>query len=60
MSVLPNAPVTHDQLKQLKTDNVVAADALTLHDLGIEATPVDLIVPEYLARYQPGGRFAIN
>ena len=60
MSVLPNAPVTRDQLKQLKTDNVVAADALTLNDLGIEATPVDLIVPEYLARYQPGGRFAIN
>ena len=28
--------------------------------LDIEATPVDLIVPEYLARYQPGGRFAIN
>ena len=60
MSVLPNAPVTRDQLKQLKTDNVVAANALTLSNLGIEATPVDLIVPEYLARYQPGGRFAIN
>ena len=60
MSVLPNAPVTRDQLKQLKTDNVVAANALTLKNLGIEATPVDLIVPEYLARYQPGGRFAIN
>ena len=60
MSVLPNAPVTRDQLKQLKTDNIVAANALTLKNLGIEATPVDLIVPEYLARYQPGGRFAIN
>ena len=60
MSVLPNAPVTRDQLKQLKTDNVVADNALTLTTLGIEPTPVDLIVPEYLARYQPGGRFAIN
>ncbi len=60
MSILPNAPVTRDQLKQLKFDNIVSNDALTLEDLGIDPTPVDLIVPGYLERYQPGGRFAIN
>lgn len=60
MSILPNAPVTRDQLKQLRLNNVVSSDALTLKDLGIDPTPVDLIVPTYLARYQPGGRFAIK
>jgi NADH dehydrogenase len=58
MAILPNPPVTRDQLKLLKIDNVVAGNALTLGDLGIEATPIGLIVPSYLERYQPGGRFA--
>jgi NADH dehydrogenase len=58
MSPLPNAPVTRDQLKQLKHDNVVGAGALGLADLGIAAKPVDLIVPEFLTRYKPGGRFS--
>jgi NADH dehydrogenase len=58
MSVLPNAPVTRDQLKLLKFDNVVAADARTLEDLKVTATSMELIVPSNLERYQPGGRFA--
>ena len=60
MSVLPNAPVTRDQLKMLKIDNVVGNEALGLSELGIEPTPVELVVPSYLERYQPGGRFAIK
>ena len=60
MSVLPNAPITRDQLKLLKIDNIVGEGALGLAELGIEATPVDLVVPSYLERYQPGGRFAIK
>lgn len=59
MTPLPNAPVTNDQLKQLKFDNIVDEKARGLADLGIEATPVDLIVPGYLERYKPGGRFSI-
>jgi uncharacterized protein YbjT (DUF2867 family) len=58
MAILPNPPVTRDQLKLLKVDNVVAEDALGLRDLGIDPTPIELIVPSYLERYQPGGRFA--
>ena len=57
---LPNAPVTTDQLKQLRLDNVVGKDSLGLADLKIDPKPVDLIVPEYLSRYKPGGRFSIN
>lgn len=60
MSVLPNPPVTNDQLKLLKTDNIVAGDALTLHDLDIEPTAMDVVVPSYLERYKPGGRFSIS
>ena len=60
MAPLPNAPVTRDQLKQLKHDNIVAEGALGLADLGINPKPVDLIVPGYLERYKPGGRFAIR
>jgi NADH dehydrogenase len=36
----------------LKVDNVVAPDARTLADLGITPTPIELVVPDYLARYR--------
>jgi uncharacterized protein YbjT (DUF2867 family) len=52
---LPGQLLTTDQVKQLGRDNVVAAGALTLSDLGIAATPMGLILPTYLARYRPGG-----
>jgi len=54
-----SAPLlTRDQVKALRSDNVVADDALTLDDLGIEATPMKMILPGYLSRYRKGGRFA--
>ncbi len=49
---LPVPPLTRDQVELLKTDNVVGADARTLADLGIAPTPIELVVPEYLARYR--------
>ena len=52
---VPGKPLTPDQLLMLAKDNVVAPDALGLADLGITPTPVELIVPTYLSRYQPGG-----
>jgi NADH dehydrogenase len=57
MGVLPHPPLTPDQVETLKTDNVVAAGALTLADLGIAATGMNLILPTYLTHYAPGGRF---
>lgn len=52
---VPGKPLTPDQLLMLSKDNIVSPNALGLPDLGITPTPVELIVPAYLSRYQPGG-----
>ena len=52
---VPGKPLTPDQLLMLSADNVVAPGALGLADLGITPTPVELVVPGYLTRFQPGG-----
>ncbi len=52
---LPTKPFTRDQLLLLSRDNVVAPGMPGLAQLGIAATPVELVVPEYLDRYRPGG-----
>ena len=51
-------PLTGDQVALLKTDNVVADEALTLSDLGITTVEsVEAIVPSYLWRYRPYGQY---
>jgi NADH dehydrogenase len=55
--LLPNAPITLDQVRLLKNDNIVGKKALTLADLGITPTCVDAVLPTYLERYRPGGLF---
>lgn len=57
LGILPNPPLTSDQVESLKTDNVVSVEAKTLADLGVEATALDMVLPSYLARFRPGGRF---
>ncbi|NPD66430.1 complex I NDUFA9 subunit family protein [Lichenicola cladoniae] len=52
---VPGKPLTRDQLAMLSRDNVVAAGAADLETLGIVPTPVELVVPSYIARYRPGG-----
>ena len=56
--LLPNPPLTIDQLRLLRLDNIVGKGALTLDDLGITATAIDAVVPGYLARHRPGGLFS--
>jgi len=53
--LLPNPPLTQDQLILLQRDNVVSHDAMTLTDLGIKPAAVEALVPGYLARFRPGG-----
>jgi len=53
--------LTRDQVKLLKTDNVVGEtgeDFGTLDDFGVERESIESIVPSYLARYRKGGQFA--
>lgn len=56
LGILPNPPVTRDSMKSLREDNVVADDAQTLSDLGIQPTSAESILPTYVHRYRKGGR----
>ena len=51
MEYLPDPPLTRDQLVLLQSDNVVGEGAKTLLDLGIAATPMEVIVPGYLRAF---------
>ena len=55
MELLPGKPLTRDQLLMLQRDNVVGPDMPGLKELGIVPTPLELVVPTYLRRFQPGG-----
>jgi uncharacterized protein YbjT (DUF2867 family) len=52
MELLPDPPLTRDQVELLKVDNVVEPGAPGLAELGTSPTPIELIVPDYLARYR--------
>jgi NADH dehydrogenase len=55
---LPKPPLTRDQVTLLKYDNVVQKGALSFKTLGMEPQAIEAILPTYLIRYRPGGRFA--
>lgn len=55
---LPGRILTRDQVETLKTDNILHPGERRLEDLGIEPTLAELILPGYLDKYRPGGRFA--
>jgi uncharacterized protein YbjT (DUF2867 family) len=57
MGLLPKPPLTADQVETLKADNIVSGELPVFADLGIVPTGMDVILPTYLARYRPGGRF---
>jgi uncharacterized protein YbjT (DUF2867 family) len=55
MSILPNPPLTPDQVELLKSDNIVSSAAMSLASLDIVPTPVETILPSYLDRFRRGG-----
>ena len=55
MAILPNPPLTPDQVELLKRDNVVSSGAMTLAALGLTPTAVEGILPTYLDRFRRGG-----
>jgi len=49
--------ITRDQVKMLKTDNVVSGAFPGLVDLGIEAETIDAVIPDSLAHFRKYGQF---
>jgi uncharacterized protein YbjT (DUF2867 family) len=57
LGLMPKPLLTADQVESLKTDSIVSPGALGLRDLGLSPANLDVILPTYLSRYRPGGRF---
>lgn len=56
--VLPIEPLlTPDQVKMLRTDNVVHDGAPTLEDLGVAPIALEAVIPSYLWRFRAKGQF---
>jgi uncharacterized protein YbjT (DUF2867 family) len=58
LGLIKNRILTRDQVKSLRVDNVVSPGAKTLADLGITATNLGAVIPEYLWRFRPSGQYA--
>jgi uncharacterized protein YbjT (DUF2867 family) len=55
---LPRPPLTVDQIRLLRHDNVASGRLPGLAELGIQPSGLEAILPSYLDSYRPGGRFA--
>ena len=62
LQLLPNPPLTIDQVRLLEADNVVSEEAKRsgrdLEALGIEPVAIAAIVPDYLEQFRPRGQFS--
>jgi len=58
LPMLPEPPITTDQLALMRPDNVVSDGAPGLADLGVAAAALEPIIPTYLYRYRKGGQYA--
>ena len=60
--ILPNPPLTTDQVELLKHDTVVSEAALreqrTLEGLGLKPTLMEAVLPSYLWRYRKAGQYS--
>ena len=52
LGLLPTPPLTRDQVRLLRSDNVVRGGKLGLADLGITPAAAEAILPSYLGRYR--------
>ncbi len=55
---LIKAPLTVDQVKSLKHDNVVSPGAKGFADLGLDETAMAAVLPSYLYRFRESGQYA--
>lgn len=54
---LIKGPITKDQVKLLRSDNVVGAEAKGFADLGIMPVAMEAVLPDYLWRFRPSGQY---
>ncbi len=54
---LERGPITADQVKNLRIDNVVSDGAQGFEALGIMPTAMEAILPDYLWRFRPSGQY---
>ncbi|MGB3834355.1 MAG: complex I NDUFA9 subunit family protein [Mesorhizobium sp.] len=61
LGLLPNPPLTRDQVTQLRQHNIVSEaavrDGRTLQGLGIQPQSIGTILPSYLWRFRAAGQF---
>jgi uncharacterized protein YbjT (DUF2867 family) len=57
-SVLMAPPITSDQVRLLRHDNVVCGDYPGLAELGVAPTSLEAVLPGYLYVYRKGGQYA--
>ncbi|KEJ90722.1 complex I NDUFA9 subunit family protein [Sulfitobacter donghicola] len=57
LGIVKNVLATRDQVKSLRSDNVVAEDAQGFDALGIEPVDAASVLPEYLWRFRPSGQY---
>lgn len=55
---LVRAPITSDQVANLRNDNVVSGTHPGFADLGIDPVAMDAILPDYLWRFRPSGQYS--
>lgn len=55
--LIENKMLTVDQLKNLKTDNVVGDNAKGFADLGIRPVALASVLPDYLWKFRPSGQY---
>ncbi len=56
LGLVPPA-ITRDQVRSLRVDNVVRADAKGFADLGIMPVAPEAVLPDYLWRFRPTGQY---
>ncbi len=58
LGLFVNNILTRDQVRLLRTDNVVGPDARGLRELGIQPATAASVLPDYLWMYRTGGQYA--
>lgn len=60
LGMLPNPPLTRDQVKLLRVDNVVPEGAPGFEAFGIAPSRAEAILPSYMAHHKRHGQFRVT